>query len=183
MYERRNTKMEWASELLHFGLVKISAPLNIISPALVSFYYYISRRLKRTIETILLCDVCDLNASDFRWFKLIDRLLAIFRYPFDWQTPYGFLASNLIQTVTTVFYVQAFLCPFILTCGLSWFLTTFGLDISERLCELNKGLAFVKNRKISTKQRIEKKKIFNDIIRFHSDAVQLSFQNPIRLHS
>lgn len=97
-----------------------------------------------------------------------------FRYPFDWQTPYGFIACTIFQATFGAIAIVACLSSYILTYGICHFVTTFTTDIAERLRELNEGLYLLRNGHFNEKQRIEKTDCLKEIIQFHSEAIKLS---------
>lgn len=153
----------------------------------VFFQIHFFRVQNRTFKAILPGFVSSffwILPSFFFWIDGSNGSISNFRYPFSWQTPFGFLASTLIQTLTSVASVEAAISSFVFLCGMSLITTTFVSEISQCLHEFNEDLKSVKKRKCTMKEEIEKKRILCDIIQFHSEAVELSvlFIGKTRLH-
>lgn len=88
--------------------------------------------------------------------------------PFDQKTPCGYVISTLIQSVDV--YFCAAVGGYLTICyfsGSCWLLKTIVRDISNDFSHLNLN-------KLSTKDRVEMRILFCDIVRNISDAKQLS---------
>lgn len=140
--------------------------------SIVNLQLSLLRALKWIIQTILSSFVSVFSSVMFVWFSYKIWWFPIFRYPFDWRTPYGFLACAFIQSISSIASVQASTCELILACGICLFIGTFVSDIKQRVHELNTGLKNVKNGQLTGLERMEKTKLLKDIIRFHSEAIE-----------
>lgn len=94
------------------------------------------------------------------------------RFPFDWKTPSGYLASVFIQSSCTFFSSELYLITLIIIIGLCSFVTDFVSDLEQDLRDLNSDLIGIKNGIFPTADRIKIKTKLIDVIKFHSEAIE-----------
>lgn len=106
----------------------------------------------------------------------------ICRYPFNWKTPFGYIAAMSFQLF--IFIISLIICFSSMLFPISFcvFLTAFCEDLENDLHEQNENLRIHSAPKIgqTNANRNEMKQKICDIIRFHCDAKQLSRRNFIR---
>lgn len=93
-------------------------------------------------------------------------------FPFDSKTPGGFLASGLFEVFAGSLTGELFFVTLALTGGFCLYVIEFSDDLNEILKDLNDDLVEEGKRKHVTYIGMRKK--FNEIIRFHSEVIELS---------
>lgn len=97
------------------------------------------------------------------------------RFPFNWETLSGYLASVLIQTVILISIGMQYACTFIITIGFCLISFDFALDLTQNMREFEDTLNLTKYRNWSIPKQIKVSKMLRDIIQFHAQAKELSF--------
>lgn len=95
----------------------------------------------------------------------------ILRYPFDWQTPTGFLVCAATQAATVFARGQLIICTLSLVAGFSMFVSDFVSDMEEVLRDLNNDLTARKMELF--RQRNDIKKKFVGFIQLDAQAKEL----------
>lgn len=95
---------------------------------------------------------------------------AIWRYPFDWRTPNGYVLCMFIQSVEASVIVLCIAATLPLIVGVCMFAGDFVLDIEHNLHELNEQFVGAKGRPMSFQEIVRTKEKLIDNIQFHSDA-------------
>lgn len=110
------------------------------------------------------------------FFNIFSRLLLIhsFRFPFDWQTPSGFLASAFTESLSASLTAELFFDTLALTAGFCLYASEFVNDLEEMVRDLNENLITDGDGKLIAAVSMETKKKLIEIIRFHSEIVELS---------
>lgn len=88
--------------------------------------------------------------------------------PFNWRTPFGYFIAMVFEFMTVHCTLCAFTPVLSFFIGSGWLAITFIEDITNDLAQLNSLKTLNKNKSKELKER------FCYIIRFHSDAKQLS---------
>lgn len=106
--------------------------------------------------------------------------LIVYRYPFECDTPMKFIGCHLIQSFAFLIGATIFTTGVLLTVSLCEYLTIFVSDIEVSLRKLNKKI--IKNAKksrmqISDSMCIEVEQELSKIVKFYSEARQLSVEN------
>lgn len=96
----------------------------------------------------------------------------ILRYPFDWQTPTGFLVCASTQAATIFARGQLIICTLSLVAGFSMFVSDFVSDMDEVLRDLNNDLTAPKTQ--FSRQQNEIKMKFVRFIQLDAQAKELS---------
>ena len=86
----------------------------------------------------------------------------------------GYLASGLFMALAGSLTAELFFDTLALTGGFCLFSMEFATDLNEILQDLNRDLEIGEKRKITGTEYIEMRRKFMEIIRFHSEVVELS---------
>lgn len=92
---------------------------------------------------------------------------SIFRFPFDWNSPIGYLLCVIIQGGNIFIVSQLFTFTLILIFGMCFFATDFVSDIERNLNQINEDLNA--DRRITSEQCIIEKRLI-ETCRFHIEA-------------
>lgn len=98
----------------------------------------------------------------------------VFSFPFDWRTPRGFLAANLFEAITGSLAAELYFDTLALIGGFCLYAMEFVADLNAILRDLNNVIEGGENRKITQAEYMEMQIKFNEILRFHSEVIELS---------
>lgn len=93
---------------------------------------------------------------------------SIFRFPFNWKTPFGYLVAYILNCCATFCVIYGHYMVFCFLIGSSWLTITCVKDITNDLNNLT-----VKRLTHESQQQLKRSLI--NIIQFHSDAKQLIY--------
>lgn len=97
------------------------------------------------------------------------------RFPFDWQTPIGFMICFVTQSATVFCATSLFVLTLALVMGICNFGASFVSDIKENLRSFNDEITLSTVRRLSAQEWMELNTKLNGIMQFHADAKELSF--------
>lgn len=92
------------------------------------------------------------------------------RFPFDCNTPVGYLGCITSQAATVFVGGELFVCTLTLTVGFCLFVTDFILDLEENLRQLNEIISTTSNDALNIEDHLEAREKFFGIIQFHAEA-------------
>lgn len=95
--------------------------------------------------------------------------LLFYRYPFDWQTPFGYLICISIQTSLIFITAEIYVCIVFLTFGFCSFIIALITELEKKLNELNENLTQFKGKKLFAKEKVVLRKKLAQIIKFHME--------------
>lgn len=84
------------------------------------------------------------------------------------------MAGNLFEAITGSLAAELYFDTLALIGGFCLYGMEFAVDLNEILQDLNNVIACGENRKVTHAERIEMRMKFVEIIRFHSEVVELS---------
>lgn len=103
--------------------------------------------------------------------SILTNKCLLFRLPFDWKTPKGYLIAFIAQAIAICYYVAISNMILLLFGGLSTFSLAFISDIQICLNDLNNDVV---TNKQGSSNLLEMKMKFRDLLEFHAEATQLS---------
>lgn len=105
-------------------------------------------------------------------YRFIHVIHSTFRFPFDWTTPFGYLAALSLEGIVCISMVLMAAPPFCLLIGACVFLSAFAKGIANDLINFNADTFAFKRSNRAFKLR------FNNILQEFADAKQLSWKMP-----
>lgn len=90
------------------------------------------------------------------------------RLPFDWKTPHGYALAFLYESITDYIVSLTYIPLITVLIGSCWFFIAFVKDITNDLFILDKN-------EIAKRNDVELTQSFCKIVKFYSDANELSF--------
>lgn len=110
----------------------------------------------------------------FRWISFKKKSTLFCSFPFDSKTPCGFLAIGFYEVLAGCLTGELFYDTLALTAGLCLYAIEFAADTNAILENLNCDLEIRDSQQHTHAEHVEIKKKFNEIIRFHSEVIELS---------
>lgn len=105
IYHDLNETIEKLSKIIHFSLVKMSVPGIMLPFCLVSIFNYLTSESKEQAFRLPYPMMWDSNCVEWTKVMISDVFfvesivnVCFFRLPFNWRTPWGYLAVILDQT-------------------------------------------------------------------------------------
>lgn len=170
-YKEANEKIEKRSNIIRNTMTKIMIPIYCLPTIFVSYFrYHKKHSADESFHLIIPASYVYPNEYFIRYLELYEF---IFRLPYNWKTPISYLFTAFIQLVTAYYVDVIFSCFFLIFFGFCVLLATLTTDILHNLNILEMQITTT-NVRGNTISRIKIKKHFSEIIRFHSDAIQLS---------
>ena len=102
----------------------------------------------------------------------------LLRLPFEWRSPVAYLIAVIFEAIETIAMVLVYLYTLTLFFGTCMFLAAFCADLQKSLQLLDRKMEKIADD-IKAKRWIDRGKIeelLHELIHFHSDAIQLSFE-------
>lgn len=157
LYNGINERIERMTKKFHFIAVKISVAGLMIPPLMISYTNYYVIDLKTESFQLpydgmyVIDNKCErVSISDL----FLQILGSIFRYPFEWRTPIGYLIALLSQSASS-FAILYSICPLIcFIVGTCWLLIGCSEDISNELPYLNTVKTPRRNGYVELKEHI-----------------------------
>lgn len=96
----------------------------------------------------------------------------VFRYPFDWKTPWGYSFCIITQYLSLNATFGLFLANAILTFGNCLYLSDFISDIEDHSKQMNNDYIRMIHTRKTIKAEMELRNKLYNIIKFHSKSIQ-----------
>lgn len=104
---------------------------------------------------------------DHRLFKILINFLSIWRLPFNWRHPLGFLVAVFLQIIAVIFPFRYLSCFITFALGSYLFVSTLTNDVVNYVKSINDDAK-------KSKSKIDIYKKLSELVHLHSDGKQLS---------
>lgn len=104
------------------------------------------------------------------------------RLPFNWRTPTNYIYCQLIWVVLLQVVVFIYCGSITLYMGICRYLVIFCEDLKQTVRELNEEIVHMSRsqKTLTAEERVKLKSLFNALIHFHADMIQLSITNFLK---
>lgn len=169
MYKETKRFVEKVSTISFTLLVQLSPICFVFPKAIFCFWVYLTSDLGNDAFDLPFVMWLVFNQFNLRIEKrfILTNVYLIWRFPFDWRNPYGYLAAVLIQCVATLYLFLFATCTLPIAFGVYMLSRTIAKDLMICINSINDRAQMKGNEVAIIKQ-------FFKILEMHSFLLELS---------